>query len=174
MYDKLVSLFPSLFLSLLTLSPSCLSVCQDGEKKGVSPEEVYTGMRVSGVGNILPCDWLKAELPHLLDQICATATSSRAADLKAGQNQNGTGTSEDTGVEEEQTRGGGVTLSRAEAKLAWLSAGGDTERAVKQALRDRHSKVRDWSESLLPTKNWSKVSCTVTFVHFADSYVLVS
>lgn len=118
-------------------------------------------MRVSGDGNILPCDWLKAELPHLLDQICAT--SSRAADLKAGQNQNGAGTTEDTGVEEEQTRGGGVTLSRAEAKLAWLSAGGDTERAAKQALRDRHSKVRDRSESLLPTKKWSKVSCTVTF-----------
>uniref|UniRef100_A0A674DVF0 E3 ubiquitin-protein ligase RNF31-like n=1 Tax=Salmo trutta TaxID=8032 RepID=A0A674DVF0_SALTR len=102
-----------------------IQLIRDGEKKGVSPEEVYTGMRVSGDGNILPCDWLKAELPHLLDQICAT--SSRAADLKAGQNQNG----------------GGVTLSRAEAKLAWLSAGGDTERAAKQALRDRHSKVKE-------------------------------
>uniref|UniRef100_A0A8C7PC92 RBR-type E3 ubiquitin transferase n=1 Tax=Oncorhynchus mykiss TaxID=8022 RepID=A0A8C7PC92_ONCMY len=109
-----------------------IQLIRDGEKKGVSPEEVYTGMRVSGDGNILPCDWLKAELPHLLDQICATATSSRA------------------------TRGGGVTLSRAEAKLAWLSAGGDTERAAKQALRDRHSKVRDRLERLLPTKNWSK------------------
>uniref|UniRef100_A0A8C7H9V5 E3 ubiquitin-protein ligase RNF31 n=1 Tax=Oncorhynchus kisutch TaxID=8019 RepID=A0A8C7H9V5_ONCKI len=96
-----------------------IQLIRDGEKKGVSPEEVYTGMRVSGVGNILPCDWLKAELPHLLDRICATATSSRA------------------------TRGGGVTLSRAEAKLAWLSAGGDTERAAKQALRDRHSKVKE-------------------------------
>uniref|UniRef100_A0A674DVP8 E3 ubiquitin-protein ligase RNF31-like n=1 Tax=Salmo trutta TaxID=8032 RepID=A0A674DVP8_SALTR len=93
-----------------------IQLIRDGEKKGVSPEEVYTGMRVSGDGNILPCDWLKAELPHLLDQIC---------------------------VEEEQTRGGGVTLSRAEAKLAWLSAGGDTERAAKQALRDRHSKVKE-------------------------------
>uniref|UniRef100_A0A8C7PCE1 RBR-type E3 ubiquitin transferase n=1 Tax=Oncorhynchus mykiss TaxID=8022 RepID=A0A8C7PCE1_ONCMY len=92
-----------------------IQLIRDGEKKGVSPEEVYTGMRVSGDGNILPCDWLKAELPHLLDQICAT----------------------------EQTRGGGVTLSRAEAKLAWLSAGGDTERAAKQALRDRHSKVKE-------------------------------
>uniref|UniRef100_A0A4W5M0Y7 Uncharacterized protein n=1 Tax=Hucho hucho TaxID=62062 RepID=A0A4W5M0Y7_9TELE len=99
-----------------------IQLIRDGEKKGVSPEEVYTGMRVSGDGKILPCDWLKAELPHLLDQICAT--SSRAADLKAGQNQN-------------------VTLSRAEAKLAWLSAGGDTERAAKQALRDRHSKVKE-------------------------------
>ncbi|CAB1326233.1 unnamed protein product, partial [Coregonus sp. 'balchen'] len=120
-----------------------IQLIRDGEKKGVSPEEVYTGMRVSGNGNTLPCDWLKAELPHLLDQICATATSSRAALLKTGQNQNGSGTAEDTGVEEEQPRGGGVTLSRAEAKLAWLSAGGDTERAARQGLRDRHAKVKE-------------------------------
>lgn len=125
-------------------------------------------MRVSGDGNILPCDWLKAELPHLLDQICAMAASSRAADLKTGLNQNGlsneTGTAEDTGVEEEQPRGGGVTLSRAEAKMAWLSAGGETERAARQSLRDRHAKVRDRAVGLLPrSKNRSKVSCTGTF-----------
>uniref|UniRef100_A0AAZ3QE87 RBR-type E3 ubiquitin transferase n=1 Tax=Oncorhynchus tshawytscha TaxID=74940 RepID=A0AAZ3QE87_ONCTS len=94
-----------------------IELIRDGEKKGVSPEEVYTGMRVSGGGNILPCDWLKAELPHLLDQICAMA--------------------------EEQPRGGGVTLSRAEAKMAWLSAGGETERAARQSLRDRHAKVKE-------------------------------
>lgn len=34
-----------------------------------------------------------------------------------------------------------VKLSRAEAKLAWLSAGGDTDRAVRQLLRDRQVKV---------------------------------
>uniref|UniRef100_A0A673XZW6 E3 ubiquitin-protein ligase RNF31-like n=1 Tax=Salmo trutta TaxID=8032 RepID=A0A673XZW6_SALTR len=94
-----------------------IELIRDGEKKGVSPEEVYTGMRVSGDGNILPCDWLKAELPHLLDQICAMA--------------------------EEQPRGGGVALSRAEAKMAWLSAGGETERAARQSLRDRHAKVKE-------------------------------
>ena len=37
--------------------------------------------------------------------------------------------------------GEGVKLSRAEAKLAWLAAGGDTDRAVKQLLRDRKVKV---------------------------------
>ena len=36
---------------------------------------------------------------------------------------------------------GVVQLSRAEAKQAWLTAGGDTERAARQALRDRLSKV---------------------------------
>uniref|UniRef100_A0A8C7I1P6 E3 ubiquitin-protein ligase RNF31-like n=1 Tax=Oncorhynchus kisutch TaxID=8019 RepID=A0A8C7I1P6_ONCKI len=44
---------------------------------------------------------------------------------------------------EEQPRGGGVTLSRAEAKMAWLSAGGETERAARQSLRDRHAKVKE-------------------------------
>lgn len=34
-----------------------------------------------------------------------------------------------------------IQLSRAEAKLAWLTAGGDTERAARQALRDRLAKV---------------------------------
>lgn len=38
-------------------------------------------------------------------------------------------------------KGGVVQLSRAEAKQAWLTAGGDTERAARQALRDRHAKV---------------------------------
>lgn len=37
--------------------------------------------------------------------------------------------------------GGGVKLSRAEAKRAWLAAGGDTDRAVRQLLRDRQVKV---------------------------------
>lgn len=35
----------------------------------MSPEEVYTSMRVAGDSSILPCKWLKTELPLLLDQI---------------------------------------------------------------------------------------------------------
>lgn len=52
------------------------------------------------------------------------------------------------GEEEEQEEHGGqsvagegVKLSRAEAKLAWLSAGGDIDKAVRQLLRDRRAKV---------------------------------
>lgn len=37
--------------------------------------------------------------------------------------------------------GEGLKLSRAEAKMAWLAAGGDTEKAVRQLLRDRQLKV---------------------------------
>lgn len=43
----------------------------------MSPEEVYTSMRVAADSNILPCKWLKTELPLLLDQIrMLVATSS--------------------------------------------------------------------------------------------------
>lgn len=38
-----------------------------------------------------------------------------------------------------------VQLSRAEAKQAWLAAGSDTERAARQALRDRLAKVTEMS-----------------------------
>lgn len=38
-----------------------------------------------------------------------------------------------------------VQLSRAEAKQAWLTAGGETERAARQALSDRLAKVPNMS-----------------------------
>uniref|UniRef100_A0AAQ6IF97 RBR-type E3 ubiquitin transferase n=1 Tax=Anabas testudineus TaxID=64144 RepID=A0AAQ6IF97_ANATE len=93
-----------------------IQLIRDGEKKGVSPEEVYTSMRVAGDSSIPLCKWIKTELPLLLEQIqMSVATSSPNV----------------------------VQLSMAEVKQAWLTAGGDTERAAKQALRDRHSKVKE-------------------------------
>lgn len=83
-------------------------------------------------GGSNPCDWLTSELPHLLDEICAMAASVQLnADV------------ERDGAEPEQNPagGGGMKLSRAEAKLAWLAARGDTEKAVRQLLRDRRAKV---------------------------------
>uniref|UniRef100_A0A4W6DUP9 Ring finger protein 31 n=1 Tax=Lates calcarifer TaxID=8187 RepID=A0A4W6DUP9_LATCA len=65
-----------------------IQLIRDGEKKGVSPEEVYT-------------------------RVYPVKTESV------------------------------VQLSRAEAKQAWLTAGGDTERAARQALRDRLAKVKE-------------------------------
>uniref|UniRef100_A0A672MP97 E3 ubiquitin-protein ligase RNF31-like n=1 Tax=Sinocyclocheilus grahami TaxID=75366 RepID=A0A672MP97_SINGR len=82
-----------------------IQIIRAGEKKGVSPEEVYTSMCVSGSSNVMPYDWLKAELPHVLDEI--------------------------------------LPLSRAEAKRAWLAAGGDNEKAVRQAFRNRRVKVKE-------------------------------
>ncbi|XP_022623487.1 E3 ubiquitin-protein ligase RNF31 [Seriola dumerili] len=118
---------------------------REAEKRGVSPEEVYAALCMCGGSNINPCDWLTSELPHLLDEICAMAASVqlnyRAGDCgilpvveKDGEE------SEESGP---NATGEDVKLSRAEAKLAWLAAGGDTDRAVTQLLRDRQVKMRE-------------------------------
>ncbi|KAJ8336499.1 hypothetical protein SKAU_G00377190 [Synaphobranchus kaupii] len=111
-----------------------IQLIREGEKKGVSPEEVYTSVRVSGGDAVAPCDWLKSELPHLLDEICAMAASVRQ-DYRTVHS----GTVEPAGGQP----GGAVRLSRAEAKQAWLSAGGETARAVEHVLRDRRVKVKE-------------------------------
>ncbi|KAM9322401.1 E3 ubiquitin-protein ligase RNF31 [Pholidichthys leucotaenia] len=126
-----------------------IQLIRDGEKKGVSPEEVYTSMRVAGDSSILPCKWLKTELPLLLDQIVTSvaATSrqfSTEKTLVEHMNKSCEAPPEDTGTEEELSEEEhAVQLSRAEAKQAWLTAGGDTERAARQALRDRLVKVKE-------------------------------
>ncbi|KAI3355465.1 hypothetical protein L3Q82_018304 [Scortum barcoo] len=117
---------------------------REAEKCGVSPEEVYAAIGMCGGSNNNPCDWLTSELPHLLDEICAMAASVQL-NYRAGDS--GTQPAVERDGEPEQSgpdvNGEGVKLSRAEAKLAWLSAGGDTERAVRQLLRDRHVKMRE-------------------------------
>lgn len=106
---------------------------REAEKCGVSPEEVYAALSICGGSTVNPCDWLNSELPHLLDEICAMAASVHLND-----------TAKDRGIQErEAALGGGVKLSRAEAKRAWLTAGGDTERAVRQLLQDRRNKLRE-------------------------------
>ncbi|CDQ92259.1 unnamed protein product [Oncorhynchus mykiss] len=116
-----------------------------GEKKGVGPEEVYAALCVSRGSNVNPCDWLKSELPHLLDEICAMAASAALQNFKA--RVSGPQDNTDKGSTEQQSPsvllGEGVQLSRVEAKQAWLAAGGDTERAVRQLLRDRQAKMQE-------------------------------
>ncbi|KAK6299661.1 hypothetical protein J4Q44_G00296940 [Coregonus suidteri] len=120
---------------------------REGEKKGVGPEEVYAALCFSGGSNVNPCDWLKSELPHLLDEICAMAASAALQNYKAGVSGPQDNTEQDGGSTEQQSPsvllGEGVQLSRVEAKQAWLAAGGDTERAVRQLLRDRQVKMRE-------------------------------
>lgn len=118
---------------------------QEAEKSGISPEEVYAAILCSGSG-VRPCDWLASELPHLLDEICAMAASVQLT-YQTGES----GTAEGPRDGEEEAKlvpagapggpGEGLKLSRAEAKVAWLAAGGDTEKAVRQLLRDRQLKV---------------------------------
>lgn len=102
-------------------------------------------------GGSNPCDWLTSELPHLLDEICAMAASVQL-NYKAG-NSGVLSTVERDGEESEDSgakaTGEGGKLSRAEAKLAWLAAGGDTDRAVRQLLRDRQVKVEThWERNI--------------------------
>lgn len=91
-------------------------------------------MCVSGNSNVTPYDWLKTELSHVLDEICVMAASchqeSNALSNSSGENESQDG-----------QKCNSVPLSRAEAKRAWLAAGGDNEKAVRQAHRDRRVKV---------------------------------
>ena len=102
---------------------------------------MYAALCSCGGSSVSPCDWLTSELPHLLDEICAMAASVQL-NYRAGSGGSLTAVERD-GADPEQTAAGegGMKLSRAEAKLAWLSAGGDTERAVRQLLRDRRAKA---------------------------------
>lgn len=112
---------------------------QEAEKRGFSPEEVYAALCICGGSSANPCEWLTSELPHLLDEICAMAASVQQ-NPKSGDAVDGN--AETSELSDPGVAGEGVKLSRAEAKLAWLTAGGDTERAVRQLLRDRQVKVR--------------------------------
>ncbi|XP_047205214.1 E3 ubiquitin-protein ligase RNF31 [Girardinichthys multiradiatus] len=110
---------------------------KEAEKHGVSPEEVYAALSMCGGSSVNPCNWLKSELPHLLDEICAMAASVQ---LNYREKNSGTQLAvERDGSLSEQN----VKLSRAEAKLAWLAAGGDKDKAVRQLLRDRQVKMRE-------------------------------
>lgn len=120
-----------------------VSHSQEAEKRGISPEEVYAALGACGGSNVNPCDWLTSELPHLLDEICAMAASVQL-NYKTGR----VGTQpvpERDGGESEKSGptsiGDGMKLSRAEAKLAWLKTGGETDKAVRELLRDRKEKV---------------------------------
>lgn len=118
---------------------------REAEKRGMSPEEVYAALCACGGSNVNPCDWLTSELPHLLDEICAMAASVQL-NYKMGS----VGTQpvlERDGGESEKSGptsiGDSMKLSRAEAKLAWLKTGGDTDKAVRELLRDRKEKMKE-------------------------------
>lgn len=140
----------------------------------MSPEEVYTSIRVAGDRSILLCKWLKTELPLMLEQIrksvaafslhsvldrstTESTVSMLVSSLFNGRifvflhrvrrslvvslTQNRSCEDLEGSAKEVDPSEAVVQLSAAEAKQAWLMAGGDTERAAKQALRDRLVKV---------------------------------
>ncbi|XP_054915454.1 E3 ubiquitin-protein ligase RNF31 isoform X2 [Poeciliopsis prolifica] len=113
---------------------------REAEKRGVSPEEVYAALSMCGSSSINPCDWLTSELPHLLDEICAMAASVQ---LTCRPGNGGSALPVERDGQEQNAAPGGMKLSRAEAKLAWLAAGGNKDKAVRQLLRDRQVKMRE-------------------------------
>ncbi|XP_014916789.1 E3 ubiquitin-protein ligase RNF31 isoform X1 [Poecilia latipinna] len=115
---------------------------REAEKRGVSPEEVYAALSMCGSSSINPCDWLTSELPHLLDEICAMAASVQLTS-RLGNGSTALSVERDGPPPEQNAAPGGVKLSRAEAKLAWLAAGGNKDKAVRQLLRDRQVKMRE-------------------------------
>uniref|UniRef100_A0A3P9LRS3 Uncharacterized protein n=1 Tax=Oryzias latipes TaxID=8090 RepID=A0A3P9LRS3_ORYLA len=87
---------------------------EEGEK--LFPHEALTSTDVCNLSS----KWLKMELPLLLDQIrMLVATSSS------------------------QSTSERICKEDAVTKQAWLTAGGNTEKAAKQALRDRLAKVEE-------------------------------
>jgi len=132
--------------------PDSLSLSsQEAEKKGVSPEEVCAAVVSCGnSSDANPCDWLSLELPHLLDEICAKATSSIQYDNYNAGDSGTAGASEAHGETAGQRSpkaavgvgGAELQLSRAEAKRAWLAAGGHVQQAVKRLLGARRANVR--------------------------------
>ncbi|XP_066578956.1 E3 ubiquitin-protein ligase RNF31 isoform X2 [Amia ocellicauda] len=90
-----------------------IRMIREGESRGFSPEEVWAAANCSESSE--PCDWLRVELPHMLEELCEAARF----DLQ------------------------GAALSQQEAKEAWIRAGGQRDRALILALRDRQAKVRE-------------------------------
>ncbi|XP_056913509.1 E3 ubiquitin-protein ligase RNF31 isoform X2 [Takifugu flavidus] len=115
------------------------------EKKGMSPEEVYMSIRVTGDRINLPFKWLKVEFPLLLDQIrTLVATSGK---ITTEHKKRFCGSAEDPVKKLDPAQSDSVVnLSRAEAKQAWLVEGSDVERATRQALRERLAKVKELSD----------------------------
>ncbi|XP_053740188.1 E3 ubiquitin-protein ligase RNF31 isoform X2 [Synchiropus splendidus] len=129
---------------------------KESEKKGVSPEEVFTSMKVAG-HKIQPSKWLRTELPLLLDQIrlLAATSSQQYTSVKVGETHTTSPAKTPDKRENTCRKAHFIQLSREEAMEAWLTAGGAIEKAARQALRDRLAKV----EMLLSLGHQDPAAC---------------
>ncbi|XP_072296664.1 E3 ubiquitin-protein ligase RNF31 [Eucyclogobius newberryi] len=116
-----------------------IQLIREGEKKGISPEEVYTSLKVSQ--DPQPWRWMKSDLPRVLAQIQALVSTATVQDKNRGNAQHNDSNREKASVPSDR----GLQISKAEAKQAWLSAGGDVQGAATQALRARQAKVDELS-----------------------------
>uniref|UniRef100_H2ZW95 RanBP-type and C3HC4-type zinc finger-containing protein 1 n=1 Tax=Latimeria chalumnae TaxID=7897 RepID=H2ZW95_LATCH len=96
-----------------------VQMIREGEKNGVSPEDVYCAVRYSGTE--VPVQWLRTELPHVLETIADLATQKGAAMV-------------------ENTVG---VVRLEEARLAWRACEGNIEDAVQECVTMRRRKFQE-------------------------------
>uniref|UniRef100_A0A8C5WDB8 RBR-type E3 ubiquitin transferase n=1 Tax=Leptobrachium leishanense TaxID=445787 RepID=A0A8C5WDB8_9ANUR len=90
-----------------------VALIREGERCGVSPEEICSAVRYSGAE--VPLQWLQTELPYVLERVIDAA--SQTAEVGA--------------------------LTPDEARVAWISSGGDLEDAVSFCVAERRRKVEE-------------------------------
>ncbi|KAK7801465.1 hypothetical protein U0070_006628 [Myodes glareolus] len=91
-----------------------VSMIQEGEAAGASPEEIFSALQYSGTE--VPLQWLRSELSYVLEMV---------AEL-AGQQDPGLG-----------------AFSCQEARKAWLDRHGNLDEAVEECVRARRKKVKE-------------------------------
>ncbi|KAH0509639.1 E3 ubiquitin-protein ligase RNF31 [Microtus ochrogaster] len=91
-----------------------VSMIQEGEAAGASPEEIFSALQYSGTE--VPLQWLRSELSYVLEMV---------AEL-AGQQDPGLG-----------------AFSCQEARKAWLDRHGNLDEAVEECVRARRRKVKE-------------------------------
>ena len=91
--------------------PLLLSVLQEGETAGASPEEVFSALQYSGTE--VPLQWLRSELSYVLEMVAELAGQQ---DPELG------------------------AFSCQEARKAWLDRHGNLDEAVEECVRARRRK----------------------------------
>ncbi|KAM4807802.1 E3 ubiquitin-protein ligase RNF31 isoform 1-T1 [Rhinophrynus dorsalis] len=90
-----------------------VAMIREGERNGVTPEEVCSAVQYSGTE--VPEWWLQTELPCVLDRLIDTASKKSGTELGA--------------------------LTHEEARSAWVLSGGKMDDAVILCMTERRSKV---------------------------------
>ncbi|KAM8961737.1 E3 ubiquitin-protein ligase RNF31 [Pelodytes ibericus] len=86
---------------------------REGERCGVSPEEICSAIRYSGTE--VPLRWLQTELPYVLDHVLDAVSKRAGSEVGA--------------------------LTQDEARNAWIASGGDMDNAVTLCVTERRQKV---------------------------------
>ncbi|CAH2294427.1 E3 ubiquitin- ligase RNF31 isoform X1 [Pelobates cultripes] len=92
-----------------------VALIREGERSWVSPEEICSAVRYSGTE--VPLRWLQTELPYVVEHVIDAASQRAGTEI-------------------------GI-LTPDEARIAWISSGGEMEDAVTFCVAERRSKVEE-------------------------------